>query len=75
VLLCTEAAGLDRHALYQQAVQYPPGDIYWVCKFYRQYIGAKVGSVTKNPWSSHLQPLRSAFMTWFGSRTGDLSND
>lgn len=33
---------MDKHALYQQAVQYPPGDISWMCKFYTKYIGLKV---------------------------------
>lgn len=35
-------AGVDKHALYQQTVQYPPGDIHWMNKFYRRYIGPQV---------------------------------
>eukprot|EP00878_Enallax_costatus_P010028 GHUV01010467.1.p1 GENE.GHUV01010467.1~~GHUV01010467.1.p1 ORF type:complete len:122 (+),score=18.19 GHUV01010467.1:543-908(+) len=29
---------IDRHDLYQKAVQHPPGDIYWMNKFYCKYI-------------------------------------
>eukprot|EP00878_Enallax_costatus_P021919 GHUV01023231.1.p1 GENE.GHUV01023231.1~~GHUV01023231.1.p1 ORF type:complete len:248 (+),score=33.11 GHUV01023231.1:373-1116(+) len=33
---------IDRHDLYQKAVQHPPGDIYWMNKFYCKYISPEV---------------------------------
>jgi hypothetical protein len=36
------AAVLDRHALYEQAVQSPDGDIAYIERFYRQYVSLGV---------------------------------
>lgn len=44
-VLAPEAAngtGLDRHRLYESAVQSPKGDISYLLNFHRQYIGSKV---------------------------------
>ena len=38
--------GLDRHRLYESAVQSPKGDISYLLSFHRQYIGSKVYSCT-----------------------------
>lgn len=35
-------ATADKHALYQQAVQYAPGDVHWLCLWHKQYVGGKV---------------------------------
>lgn len=37
-----EYGGLDRHALYESAVQSPKGDISYLLCFYRKYIGLQV---------------------------------
>ena len=34
--------GLDRHRLYESAVQSPKGDISYLLSFHHQYIGSKV---------------------------------
>lgn len=40
------AAYLDRkYSLYQRAVQSPKGDISWMVKFFREYVGGRVGGV------------------------------
>jgi hypothetical protein len=39
--------GLDRHALYESAVQSPKGDISYLLCFYRKYIGVQVFPVNK----------------------------
>jgi hypothetical protein len=36
------AGGIDKFALYQDAVQAPHGDISWILRFYRQYVGLQV---------------------------------
>ena len=35
-------AGLDRHALYESAVQSPKGDISYLLRFYQCYVGQQV---------------------------------
>lgn len=47
-------AGLDRHLLYQDAVQSPKGDISYLLSFYRQYIGNKVSAIITSRASSSL---------------------
>ena len=36
------AGAIDKFALYQDAVQAPHGDISWILRFYRQYVGLQV---------------------------------
>jgi len=36
------AGSVDKFALYQSAVQAPQGDISWMLRFYRQYVGLQV---------------------------------
>lgn len=36
------AVGVDKFALYQDAVQAPQGDISWILRFYREYVGLQV---------------------------------
>lgn len=35
-------ADVDKFALYQEAVQAPQGDISWILRFYREYVGLQV---------------------------------
>ncbi|CAL8468735.1 g8275 [Coccomyxa elongata] len=37
-----EYGGLERHALYESAVQSPQGDISYLLRFYKQYVGVQV---------------------------------
>jgi hypothetical protein len=39
------AGDVDKFALYQDAVQAPQGDVSWMLRFYREYVGLQVWAI------------------------------